>query len=587
MTDGEHLPTDTAIDMAIEWDVPIPMDDGIRLRADVFRPRAAGSYPVILSMGPYAKGLHFQDGYPRQWNVMVSAYPEVLEKTSGQFMSWEVVDPERWVPDGYICIRVDSRGAGRSPGVLDTYSPREARDYYACIEWTAAQPWCNGRVGLLGISYYAVNQWHVAALAPPHLSAICVWEGSSDYYRESNRHGGILCDRRSRWFHNQVVPVQHGVGKRSARSRITGEPVAGPETLDEAELNRNRVEPGDEVRARPLIDDYYRARTANLAQITVPLLSVGNWGGQAGHLRGNIEGYLSVSSTWKWLQIHGNNHFSPFYVNDGLVLQKQFFGHFLQDEENGWAQRPPVTLDIRHPGERFVQRSEQGWPLPQTRWTRFYLDPMTQSLSEAAVAGPSLSYDALGEGVTFLTPPLEENTEITGPAMARLLLSSETTDADVFLVLRAFDRDGDEVLFIGTDDLQVPVSRGWLRASHRKLDSARSTPYRPVHTHDEVWLLEPGRAVPLDIEIWPTCVVVPAGYRIGLTISGHDAIYPPSALENGKTSAKPLGPLLHSHQDPDDRPVTIFGGRNTLHFSRGQEPYLLLPIIPAGDTTTA
>ena len=209
--------------MVIERDVPVPMDDGIVLRADVFRPPGPGRHPVLLSYGPYAKGLAFQDGYPDQWRLMVSQHPEVARGTSSTQQNWEVVDPEKWVPDGYACVRVDSRGAGRSPGVLEPFAPRETRDLYECIEWAAEQPWSTGKVGLAGISYYAMNQWHVAALHPPHLAAICVWEGAADFYRDATHHGGILCTFWRNWYDKQVTVVQHGMGERGPRSQVTGE----------------------------------------------------------------------------------------------------------------------------------------------------------------------------------------------------------------------------------------------------------------------------------------------------------------------------------------------------------------------------
>src|SRR5437870_8412874 len=148
--------------MRIDWDAPIAMDDGLVLRADVFRPEGPGRYPVILSYGPYAKGLAFQEGYADQWRIMTEGHPDVARGSSNVHQNWEVVDPEKWVADGYACVRVDSRGAGRSPGLLDPFSRRETQDLYECIEWAAARPWSTGKVGLNGISYYAMNQWHVA-----------------------------------------------------------------------------------------------------------------------------------------------------------------------------------------------------------------------------------------------------------------------------------------------------------------------------------------------------------------------------------------------------------------------------------------
>jgi hypothetical protein len=105
--------------MQIDWDAAIRMDDGVVLRADVFRPLGDGQYPIILSYGPYAKGLSFQEGYKSQWSRVIKSAPEVLEGSSNKYQNWELVDPEKWVPDGYACVRVDSRGSGRSPGMLD------------------------------------------------------------------------------------------------------------------------------------------------------------------------------------------------------------------------------------------------------------------------------------------------------------------------------------------------------------------------------------------------------------------------------------------------------------------------------------
>ena len=567
--------------MQVDWDAPITMDDGVVLRADVFRPTGAGKHPVILSYGPYAKGLSFQEGYKGNWARLTKAAPEVLEGSSNKYQNWELVDPEKWVPDGYACVRVDSRGAGRSPGHLDVWSPREAQDLYQCVEWAGTQPWSNGKVGINGISYYAMNQWQVAALNPPHLAALCIWEGSSDYYRELCRHGGILSDFLSSWYPRQVASVQHGVGERGARSVVTGELVAGPPTLSEEELAKARADiPGEAMRRR-LLDDYYTARTAEFANITAPLLSAGNWGGMGLHPRGNFEGWRRAGSRQKWLEVHGDTHFTHFYSSYGETLQKLFFGHFLKGESNGWEQQPPVSLNIRHPGERFVLRAENEWPLARTQWTKYFLQPEGLAMgTEAPVSETTLSYETTGDGVTFRTPALTRPLEITGPVAAKLWLSSQTVDADVFLVLRVFDADGKEVVFVGSNDPRVPVGLGWLRASHRKLDPRQTLPYRPWHTHDEEWPLTPGEPVELDIEIWPTSIVVPPGFHVALTVRGKDYEYDgtDAGLANAPYPMKGVGPFTHT--DPDDRPASVFACRNSLHFVPGKMPYLLLPVIP-------
>ena len=566
--------------LRIEWDAAVRMDDGLMLRADVFRPPDERRHPVILSYGPYAKGLSFQQGYKSAWQRLVKAAPEVLEGSSNKYQCWELVDPEKWVPDGYACVRVDSRGAGRSPGVVDIWSPREARDLYHCIEWAAAQPWSNGKVGLNGISYFATNQWQAAALRPPHLAAFCAWEGFSDYYRELARHGGILSGFIDSWYERQILRMQHGVGERGARSVVTGEPVAGPETLPPEVLAENTTDPAGEALRRRLVDDYYGARRVDFARIEAPFLSAANWGGQGLHPRGNYEGFLAAGSKQKWLEVHGDTHFTHFYSNYGMGLQKRFFGRFLQGRDTGWDQQPPVSLNIRRAGERFTLRAESEWPLARTQWTKMYLHPDGALKLVTVTDSMKLSYEALGDGLNFSTPPMREELEITGPVAAKLWLSSETMDADVFLALRVFDPAGREVTFIGSNDPRTPVGLGWLRASHRKLDPKRSLPYRPWHAHDEEQPLEPGVPVELDVEIWPTCIVVEPGYRLALTVRGQDYEYDGSdaGVANAPYPMKGVGPFTHT--DPRDRPPDIFGRRYTLHFAPGKMPYLMLPIIP-------
>ncbi len=567
--------------MKIDWDVPIEMEDGLVLRADVFRPIAEGKYPVLLSYGPYGKLLHFEQGYQTAWQRMVEEHPDVSAGTSNTFQNWEVVDPEKWVPDGYVCIRVDSRGCGRSPGYVELWSPREAQDIYNCVEWAAVQAWSNSKVGLNGISYYAMNQWQAAALQPPHLAAICTWEGAADFYRDVTHHGGILCTFVSNWYDMQVKPVQHGMGTRGYRSRLNGEWVSGPETLTNEELGANRFDFDQVAFENALDNEYWKAMTPDFSKISVPLLSSANWGGQGLHPRGNFEGFTQSGSTDKWLEVHGIEHWTEFYTDYGVDLQKRFFNHFLKGEDNGWSEQPKVKLQVRHV-DKFVERDSSDWPLPETRWEKFHLDPRSALLQPGIEpAEGTVSYEGLGEGVTFLTEPLDQDTEITGPIAARLAIASSTEDADLFLIVRAFDPNMKEVVFQGALDPHTPIAQGWLRASHRKLDKEKTLPYRPYHSHDEKQLLKPGEIYSLDIEIWPTCIVVPKGYRIGLTVRGRDYVYPGgggSGLSNMKNEFTGVGPFLHD--DPRDRPAHIFGNTVTLHLGGGHENWLMLPIIP-------
>jgi len=567
--------------MRIDWDVPIEMDDGLALRCDVFRPVHEGQYPVLLTYGPYGKYLAFQDGYISCWERMAEEHPDVTAGSTNQYQSWEVCDPEKWVPYDYVCVRADSRGCGRSPGYVEVWSPRETQDLHDCVEWAAEQAWSNGKVGINGISYYAMNQWQVASTQPSHLTAMCAWEGAADYYRDMSHHGGILCTFMANWYDMQVKSVQHGLGSRGRRSRFTGDWVSGPLELTEEELGANREDLGKSVREHSLFDEYWTSRMPDWSKVNVPFLSAANWGGNGLHPRGNFESFTQAASSEKWLECHGIEHWTEFYTDYGREIQKAFFDYYLKGEKNGWEKRPRVQLQVRHT-DKFVERFENEWPIARTKWTRFYLQPDLTLGTEPNEDAGAVIYSGLGDGVTFLSEPFTIETEITGPLASKLWISSETEDADLFLVFRIFTPDLKEVVFQGALDPHTPVGQGWLRASHRKLDANLTTEYRPYHTHDEKQPLKPGEIVELDVEIWPTSIVVPKGHRIALSVRGRDYVYPGGAdqgLSNMKNAFTGVGPFLHN--DPTDRPPKIFGGNVTIHFDNNKQPYVLVPIVPS------
>jgi uncharacterized protein len=584
LQDQQSLPSEVYNGIRVDWDVPIVIDDGLVLRADVFRPDSEGRYPVLLGAGPYAKWLSFQDEvWGGQWKMLCAHEPEILKLSSNRFQNYEFPDPERFVPDGYALVRVDVRGTGRSPGFMDLLSERETLDLYRCVEWAGQQQWSNGRVGLSGVSYLAMNQWQVAALQPPHLSAICVWEGCSDYYREFTRHGGIPSLFGDLWIDKYVHPVQHGKGERGFRSNINGEWVSGPETLAEEQLQINRRDWRLETRsARLATDSFWTSRLPQFSKINVPLLSAANWGGQGLHLRGNIEGFLQAASTQKWLNFHCFEHWTEYYTSRGVDLQKRFFARFLKGEQNGWDEEPRIMMQVRHPQKPFQPARTDSWPLPGTNWHTLYLDATTHALVRAAPAETrTVRFNADSDGVTFITPPLQEELAIIGPSALKLTISSDADDADLFVVLRLFTPDLKEITYSGSNDPHTPVAHGWLRASHRKLDRERSLPYRPYHAHDELQTLVPGERYDVEIEIWPTCIVVPEGYRIALTIRGKDYVYPGDLKYLSGQIGQPatgVGPFRHT--DPADRPPSIQNATVTLHLGGACRSELLLPVVP-------
>jgi len=562
-------------DILIEKDVPIPLVDGHFAYCNVFRPNRDGPVPPIVVFTPYGKDSDVAVDFKRYWDVVLRDHPEVVrDGSSGKYLTWEVPDPERWVPAGYAVVVIDARGTGKSPGFYEMMSPLQTREYYDAIEWAGTQAWSNGKVGLLGVSYLAIKQWQVAALQPPHLAAMIPWEGMFDHYRDFYRHGGIYSSffLKLLWD-NQIATNQNGNAATPYRDRFTGAVSTGA-AINPDVLAGNMANVYQAGLQHPFDDAYFKMRTPVAERITVPFLSAGNWGGLGLHLRGNVEAFERAASRQKWLEMHTDTHFASMYLPDAVALQRRFFDHFLKREDNGWERQPPVILTVRDP-RGALRREESEWPLARTQWTRYYLDAGADALSTAEPAtDDAAEYEALGPGLTLQSAPFAADTEFTGPVAAKLFVSTTTADMDLFLTLRVFDPQGGEVTFVGANDPQAPVSQGWLRVSQRKLDPARSRPGKPYHPHDERLPVAPAEIYEVDVEIWPTSIVVPAGYRLALTIAGQDFVRP-------EAQGLMKGSGIFLHDDPADRPAELFGGRNAVHTGGSRASYLLMPLIPA------
>jgi hypothetical protein len=563
--------------MILDRDVEIPMRDGARLRANVFRPDGPGQFPVLMTFGPYGKDVPLREFMQEAWDRLNETYPEILAASSCKHLVFERPDPEVWVPHGYVVIAVDSRGAGKSPGRLDPNSPAEFRDFYDAIEWAATQPWSSGKVGLLGISYYAAGQWFVAAMRPPHLAAILPWQGTYDFYRDRTRQDGIFASGfLRRWWARSVLRNQHGNAESPYHDIYTGERTTGSAALSADELAQNRANYLEDVLAHPLNDTFYHERTPDLSRIDVPALVVANWGGLGLHLRGTIRGWMGLGSRQKWLKVQSGSYFHTFLQPKNVALQRRFFDRWLKGMDNGWESEPRVEVEIRAPGDsvKRVARSD-AWPLPQTQWTRLYLDAASKTLRPEAPGAPArASYEALSPGVTFSTAPLPADVEIAGPVKAKLFLSSTTPDTDIFATVCAFDADGKEMTFIAAPEPKAPVTQGWLRVSQRKLDPQRSTEYLPCYPHDDRQPLVPGEIYQVDLEIWPMGLWLPNGARLTLTIQGKD-------FERPGATGPLRGVAWFTHDDPADRPPERFAGTNTLHTGGRHASYLLLPMLPS------
>ena len=503
--------------MQIQRDVPVTTRDGTPISINVFRPDGDAPVPVIASMSPYGKDVHWPERFPLY---------EVADQSDHAV--WETPDPAWWVDRGYAVVRADSRGTGRSPGRLDVFARQDAEDFYDVVEWCGIQPWSTGKVASSGISWYAMMGWRVAALRPPHLAALVAWEGLVDFYRDWGRQGGILANGGTAgWWQNQIAPQRN--------------------TDDYSDLL-------SQLRSRELVDDWYRERTADLSQITVPLLAASNWGSIHLHLRGAVEGWLGAASEHKWLVVHTGSHVGPYYSDWGKQLQLRFLDRFLKEDQTAMDGVAPVQLAIRRARD-VVWRDEQQWPPASAQWHRLHLNQTVLQRDEPETG--TCPYPAHFEFSAT------ERMEITGPVSLRLWISHVRDDLDVFARLEQYDANGERIPGIGPHGTStpVPMAVGWLRASHRKLDPQRSLPHRPWHAHDEIRPLEPGAPTPLEIEIWPTSITLEPGQRLQLQL---------------RTDDNDLHPQL-THDDPVDRRSATGA---TVHFGGECPSHLLVPVIP-------
>lgn len=515
--------------MIIDYDARVRMRDGIEIYVDVFHPEGADLVPVIVAWGPYGKhGPVKYDLFPKHG---------VDPRWNSHYAGFEAPDPLYWTRHGYAVINVDPRGMWNSHGDATFYSSQEAHDVYDLIEWAGTQPWCNGKVGMSGVSYLAIVQWRAAAARPPHLAAINPWEGVSDRYREMAYHGGIPEDRFGPMWRSRRVPYSTG-----------------------------RVEDTITMYAdHPLFDKYWESKTPDLAQVEVPAFVVASWSDQGLHNRGTLEGYKQISSTDKWLLIHGRKKWQFYYEPDNVELLRQFFDKFLRGVDSAMDSWPRVRLEVRERFDVGDHRDEPEWPLARTEARRLYLHAERRQLlpTPAATEG-EVRYAADGTERLEFVHRFDATTDLIGPMTLRLWVEAAgSDDMDLFVAVQKTDADGEIVPFSFLNALEDgPVALGWLRVSHRELDAERSTPLQPWHTHRREELLTSGQVVPVDIEVWPSGTRFAAGEQLRLVVQGSDVYtYPPGTVSMGHSKTRNAG----TH-------VIHMGGRYDSH--------LLVPVIP-------
>jgi predicted acyl esterase len=521
--------------MIIERDVAIPMRDGVKLYADIFRPADERPVPPIIAWTPYGKHVPFD---PRRF-----LNAGVKEGDTSEYTAFEAPDPVFWIPSGYAVVVIDVRGTWYSEGTAHYLAPEEAQDFYDAIEWAGTQPWSSGKVGLSGVSYLAQLQWRVAELGPPHLAAINPWEGWTDTYREVATHGGI--------------PDTHfwpTLWNRWGAAR-------GP--IEDLEA---------ETKEHPLDDAFWRSKAVDFSKIKVPAFVVASWTDQGLHTRGTFEGFKRIASKEKYLLAHGQKKWAHYYVPENMRRLRDYFDHVLKGADNDVKNWPKVLVEVRERNGVATLRAENEWPIARTQYTKLYLDAANGRLERAPVVqSASVSYDAVvpelaeAECAAFQIT-FDRDTELTGYMKLRVFMScTEGDDMDVFVGLHKLDAKGALVPFAYYAQFDDgPVALGWLRASQRELDLQKSTEWQPVHTHTRVQKIAPGEIVPLDIEIWPSGTRFEAGETLRLTVQGIDINrYPKDKV-----------PVYFRHE------ASVNKGRHVIHAGGEHESYLLVPAIP-------
>lgn len=440
-----------------------------------------------MSAHPYGKDYlpkRTRRGYRPFPNLRV--LPQSQPFTISAWTGWEAPDPAYWVPRGYVVVNADLRGWGRSDGVGDLFWPQEGVDYHDLIEWAATQPWSTGRVGLTGVSYLAVSQWAAASTRPPHLAALCPWEGLTSLW-DVARPGGVRED-------GLMIVWTRG----TRRSR--------PD---------NPVDLRSQQKARALRDDWWTARDQALEKIEVPTLVCASFSDHNLHSKGSFDGFLGIASPHKWLYTHRGPKWTEYYGQDGLAAQTRFFDHFLKGEANGQLDLPPVRLEVRSDADTVTSvRHEQQWPPAATVWTRWQLQPNGR-LDDSVSREGAQPFRTRGRGLVY-TRRFETDTEIVGPMRLRLSVELKNGgDMCVFAGVRKL-RDGRPVAFEGAYGFRgALVTHGIRKASHHvtRTDGAPRD--------DVAQPLRPRQIVPVEVELPSSATLFRAGEKLQLVIRGR------------------------------------------------------------------
>src|SRR4051794_11372243 len=513
-----------AADNAKLSDVTIPASDGVNLVGDVYLPGGGtGRYPAVVDMEPYGRSSSTQ-----------------------------------YVDHGYARVNTDVRGSGKSGGALCLLCEREQKDVYDTVEWIARQPWSNGHVALYGYSYSAITSLLGSALNPPHLDAVVVGHPPTDPYRDVLWHNGLYDQGFvGQWFAGQTAAQSIGAG-------------AQPQILDRAQQ-----EFAVETRLIPLDEPVYQERSvlAKMKRITVPVYVFTGW--EDMYSRGDLRLIDGLASRDKLLVIDPSTHHgtgqageigAPYGGSPSEQVQNAgslnslppkgedvaWLNRFVKGIPNGIERKPRVRyFDL---GDR-TWHSSPSWRSVTTRLDHLYLsaqhsgsatlspndgtlaarvptgrdsyqdsyvyDPAAGASVPMGKDGPDgfLPYAPLDQrldepqGLTFTMPELKQPLPLAGPVEFRFWAITE--GSDMAFVGRLID--------VAPDGSTSLITQGWLRASYRYVDAARSRPGAPYLPDDRLLPVTAGETTEYRMDIWDTAYTLQPGHSLRLWLSSSDS----------------------------------------------------------------
>jgi predicted acyl esterase len=542
-------------------DVRIPMPDGVHLAADIYLPDDRGPVPALLAYMPYGKELQASQTPPQDvWEPFWCG-------------TIEAGDIPRIVERGYAHIVLDARGTGHSEGVYrNMFSEQEQEDGYNSIEWIASQDWCDGNVGMFGTSYLAIIQYLVAAKRPPHLKAICPFRAFGDLYRDAVYHGGVLeLGFFNPYFWSLIdvnAPAEPGTPAEEIDDKVKVA-LANPNLtmnpyLHGILLNWKRNPLLFDYLINPHDSEFYRERSpySGYHDIDIPSFIGSTWTDTLLHLPGAFSSYAGISAPKK-LIIGPLQPKRPFVEYHEVMLR--WFDYWLKGVDTGIMDEPPILIFC---GGLNEWRWEQEWPLERTEWTPYYLQPDRRLATgapetEAAPhtftqAPPQIPAGRQLSSLHYETEPLSDALEITGPIMMKLYAAVDRDDTNFIVRLYNVDPNGNA----------FELTQGFLRASHREVDTQRRGPAEAWHPHtaQSVSLLSPGTVYEFEILLQPTSHVLRSGHRLRIELSSSDY------------AGTYCGMTTLFHHLPDVEEVTHSVNCTPVHPS-----HILLPVIPADD----